>query len=202
MNEFKIKSIDWRRVKGILNRRTMMMCAMIAVLVVTGALSIKYTRMAQGTDAIQSNEATQNVQTQSDAASVQTASDDFDAAQSEQDSIATFFSDYRSERNNVRAQEVAYLDSVIQNTSTDQALLDQAQQRKIALTDMMEKEVTAEGLLRAKGFAQAIVTLAEGSVNVVVSDATLNEAQVAQILQIVQSETGAQTQDVKIIPAG
>ena len=70
------------------------------------------------------------------------------------------------------------------------------------LTDMMEKEVTVEGLLRAKGFSQAIVTLSPESVNVVVADASVTSQQAAQILQIVQNETGQPAQNVKIIPAG
>ena len=43
---FTIKSIDWRRVKSVFNQRTLIMCAMLAVLVVTGAVSIQYTRRA------------------------------------------------------------------------------------------------------------------------------------------------------------
>lgn len=189
---FTIKSIDWRRVKSVFNQRTLIMCAMLAVLVVTGAVSIQYTRRAEQT--AQENTTvreTAQSQTQSDAQPTEEAAE-----------TGSFFTDYRSERNSVRAQEVAYLDSIIQNTATKQETLDEAQARKLELTDMMEKEVTVEGLLRAKGFSQAIVTLSPESVNVVVADASVTSQQVAQILQIVQNETGQPAQNVKIIPAG
>ena len=189
---FTIKSIDWRRVKSVFNQRTLIMCAMLAVLVVTGAVSIQYTRRAEQT--AQENTTvreTAQSQTQSDAQPTEEAAE-----------TGSFFTDYRSERNSVRAQEVAYLDSIIQNTATKQETLDEAQARKLELTDMMEKEVTVEGLLRAKGFSQAIVTLSPESVNVVVADASVTLQQAAQILQIVQNETGQPAQNVKIIPAG
>ena len=189
---FTIKSIDWRRVKSVFNQRTLIMCAMLAVLVVTGAVSIQYTRRAEQT--AQENTTvreTAQSQTQSDAQPTEEAAE-----------TGSFFTDYRSERNSVRAQEVAYLDSIIQNTATKQETLDEAQARKLELTDMMEKEVTIEGLLRAKGFSQAIVTLSPESVNVVVADASVTSQQAAQILQIVQNETGQPAQNVKIIPAG
>ena len=189
---FTIKSIDWRRVKSVFNQRTLIMCAMLAVLVVTGAVSIQYTRRAEQT-AQEDTTAweTAQSQTQSDAQPTEEAAE-----------TGSFFTDYRSERNSVRAQEVAYLDSIIQNTATKQETLDEAQARKLELTDMMEKEVTVEGLLRAKGFSQAIVTLSPESVNVVVGDSSVTSQQAAQILQIVQNETGQPAQNVKIIPAG
>ena len=189
---FTIKSIDWRRVKSVFNQRTLIMCAMLAVLVVTGAVSIQYTRRAEQTAQEDTTvRETAQSQTQSDAQPTEEAAE-----------TGSFFTDYRSERNSVRAQEVAYLDSIIQNTATKQETLDEAQARKLELTDMMEKEVTVEGLLRAKGFSQAIVTLSPESVNVVVADASVTSQQAAQILQIVQNETGQPAQNVKIIPAG
>ena len=182
---------------------------MIGVLIVTGALSLKYTRMAQETAAADmQTDAAQTARNDDETDQAQQASaqqeESVQTAQEEQpvSDVGAFFSDYRSERNSVRAQQVAYLDSIIQNSATQQDVLSQAQTQKIELTDRMEKEVTVEGLLRAKGFEQAIVTLSDESVNVVVSDAQLNEAQVAQILEIVQSETGESAQNVKIIPAG
>ena len=189
---FTIKSIDWRRVKSVFNQRTLIMCAMLAVLVVTGAVSIQYTRRAEQTaqEDTTARETAQS-QTQSDVQPTEEAAE-----------TGSFFTDYRSERNSVRAQEVAYLDSIIQNTATKQETLDEAQARKLELTDMMEKEVTVEGLLRAKGFSQAIVTLSPESVNVVVGDSSVTSQQAAQILQIVQNETGQPAQNVKIIPAG
>lgn len=54
----------------------------------------------------------------------------------------------------------------------------------------MEKELTVESLLKAKGFADAAVTLHSGAVNVILSAESLSEEQVAQVLDIVMRETG------------
>jgi len=189
---FKIKSFDIRKLKTYFNKRTVMMCAMLGVLVVTGAVSLRYSSMAQDVQ----KEAIEQVQVQETVAQVQA-----DPVM-EEESVETFFASYRSERNSVRAQEVAYLDSIIQNRSTEKDVLSQAQTRKLEITRRMEQEVTVEGLLRAKGFSDAIVTLSDSTVNVVVSDAVLTEAQAAQILQIVMDETNMTAQNVKIIPAG
>ncbi len=64
----------------------------------------------------------------------------------------------------------------------------------------MEKEVTIEGLLIAKGFTDAVVTLHEGSVNVVVDTAELTRQQAAQILDIVMRESGESSENIKIMP--
>lgn len=71
---------------------------------------------------------------------------------------------------------------------------------KLELTDTMEKEMLLEGLLKAKGFEDVFVTLGDESINVVVKDAELNQSEVAQILELVQRETSASAQNVKIIP--
>ena len=181
---FKIKSFDIRKLKTYFNKRTVMMCAMLGVLVVTGAVSLRYSSMAQDVQ----NEVPEDVQVQQTLAQTEPVM--------EEESVETFFSSYRSERNSVRAQEVAYLDSIIQNQATEKDVLSQAQTRKLEITRRMEQEVTVEGLLRAKGFSDAIVTLSDSTVNVVVSDAVLTEAQAAQILQIVMDETNMTAQNV------
>ncbi len=61
--------------------------------------------------------------------------------------------------------------------------------------------MTIESLLKAKGFADAAVTLHEGSVNVVLSAETLTDEQVAQVLDIILRETDAGAEDVKITTA-
>lgn len=190
---FKSKSFDVRNLKKYFNKRTVMMCAMLGVLVVTGAVSLRYSSMVQDT---------QHEQIEQETLAQETVAQPEQTPLQQQDSISTFFSDYRVERNSVRAQEVAYLDSIIQNQATEQEVLSEAQTRKIELTEWMEQEVTVEGLLRAKGFSDAIVTLSDSTVNVVVSDAVLTEQQAAQILQIVMDETNVTAQNVKIIPAG
>ena len=70
------------------------------------------------------------------------------------------------------------------------------------VSSAMEKEITLEGLLKAKGFSDAVVTIRENSVNVVVEEAEIDEKKAAQILEIVQRETGEDSSNIKVLPKG
>lgn len=163
-----------------INRKTIVIASMVLLLLVTGFLNWKYTQAKAGQEA-QGNGTTN---------------------QQPDDGITTTstFSDYRLERERTRTQEITYIDSIISNTNTDQETLAEAQLMKLELTDTMEKEMLLEGLLKAKGFEDVFVTLGDQSINVVVKDAELSQAEVAQILELVQRETSMSAMNVKIIP--
>ncbi len=72
---------------------------------------------------------------------------------------------------------------------------------KMEIVANMELETTLEGLLVAKGFEDAIVTFGTTSVNIVVKDTELTQAKVAQILDVVTTETQYTAGEVKIIQA-
>jgi stage III sporulation protein AH len=110
---------------------------------------------------------------------------------------ANFFASYREERDSVRTQELAYLDAIVAQGGDKETLSD-AQQQKLELVNAMETELTVENLVRSKGFADVIVSIHKGNVNVVVGADTLNDEQVAQILDIVLRETGKTAENVKI----
>ena len=57
-----------------------------------------------------------------------------------------------------------------------------------------------EGLIKAKGFEDAIVTTSANNVNVIVKCAALESSQVAQIVQIVKEQTAKSIENIKIIP--
>lgn len=163
-----------------INRKTIVIASMVLLLLVTGFLNWRYTQ-AKAEENLQNN----NNVTENPDDGVTTSST---------------FSDYRLERERTRTQEITYIDSIISNTNTDQETLAEAQLMKLELTDTMEKEMLLEGLLKAKGFEDVFVTLGDESINIVVKDAELNQSEVAQILELVQRETSASAQNVKIIP--
>lgn len=111
-----------------------------------------------------------------------------------------FFASYREERDNVRTQELAYLDAIVAQ-GADAETLNDAQKQKLDLINCMEIELTVENLVRGKGFDDVIVSMHAGSVNVIVGADALNDEQVAQILDIVLRETGESAQNVKISTA-
>jgi stage III sporulation protein AH len=111
----------------------------------------------------------------------------------------TFFDDFRKERAASLEKEIQYLDAIINDKNTDKETLADAQQRKMELASSMETETTLEGLIKAKGFADAIVTISKGSVNVIVKTATLTQQQAAQIMDVVKRESGESGENIKII---
>ena len=112
----------------------------------------------------------------------------------------SFFDIYRSERDSVRTQELAYLDAIVAQGG-DEATLSEAQKQKMTLVGCMESELNTENLIRAKGFQEVIVSMHNGSVNVIVDADALTDEQVAQILDIVLRETGETAENIKVSTA-
>ena len=67
--------------------------------------------------------------------------------------------------------------------------------------DCMESELNTENLIRAKGFEEVIVSMHNGSVNVIVDADALTDEQVAQILDIVLRQTGETAENIKVSTA-
>ena len=110
------------------------------------------------------------------------------------------FSSYKAERESKRTTEVAYLDSIIENEDTDAETLQDAQEQKMSIVAAMEAELHIEELLVAScGFNNAIVTVQEGSVNVVIDAQEITAEEAAKVLEIVQDETGEPAQNIKIL---
>jgi len=112
----------------------------------------------------------------------------------------SFFASFRLDRDETRQKEIEYLDAIIEQGADRETLAD-AQQQKLSIVNNMEKELTVESLLKAKGFADAAVTLHSGAVNVILSAETLTDEQVAQVLDIVMRETGESAESVKVTTA-
>lgn len=112
----------------------------------------------------------------------------------------TFFASYREDRETTRAEEILYLDSIITSAEADEETIAQARQKKLALCDIMETELILEGLIKAKGFEDCVVTISTENVNVVVKKEELTQEQAAQILHIIVSETDFESPNVILIP--
>jgi stage III sporulation protein AH len=162
-----------------ISRKTMVISAMVVLLLVTGLLNWKYISSDKDTSGSQQTGTNQ-----------------------EQDvETLNFFQTYKTDRITNREEEMTYLDSVIANANTDQQTITEAQQMKLEIIENMELESTLEGILVAKGFEDAIVTFGSTSINVVVKDSELTQAKVAQILDVVTTETEYTAGDVKVIQA-
>ena len=64
----------------------------------------------------------------------------------------------------------------------------------------MEKELALETLIKGRGFEDAIVTISDKGVSIVVGQSELSPEQANQILSVVVSETTFKPTEVKVIP--
>lgn len=114
---------------------------------------------------------------------------------------AGFFTTYKSDRTIARDSQLAILNEVINNANVSAAEKAVAIQAKTELAQKIEKELILEGLIKAKGFEDAVVTIGSNYYNVIVKNpSALNSNEVAQILSIISGETGCLATNVKIIP--
>ena len=70
------------------------------------------------------------------------------------------------------------------------------------MTAISEKETATENLLAAKGFEEAVVTMSDESVDVIVNAENLNEQQIAQIADVVKRKTECSPDKIVISPVG
>lgn len=101
-----------------------------------------------------------------------------------------------------RARNKEMLQEIVNNEILDSAQKEEAVESMVAMTDRNEKEMEAEILLSAKGFTETVVSIGDNSVDVVVCAETLNDAQLAQIMDIVTRKTQIKEENVIISRVG
>lgn len=114
---------------------------------------------------------------------------------------ANFYVTYRTEREATRTQEIQFYDSIIASASSSDEAKQEASENKLKLIAQMEKELVTEGIIRGKGFSDAIVTSSSSNVNVFVQSAELTGAEVAQITSVVTEQLGVEIDKIIIIPS-
>lgn len=115
-------------------------------------------------------------------------------------STSSYFQTYRSDRESTRDQEMLYYDAIIASESSTAEAIATAESAKLALIEQMEQELVVEGLIKAKGFEDCVVTISDSDVNAVVKSGDLTETEVAQIVEIIQSQLNTSLENIKIIP--
>ena len=117
-------------------------------------------------------------------------------------SSANYFSQYRSERLTTRNEELLQLDSIISFAEKGSVEYSEALNMKIKLTDITEKELLLESLIKAYGFEDAVVVigLESENVNVIAKSAQLTTDDAILIYSIIAEETNSSPENVKIIP--
>lgn len=98
----------------------------------------------------------------------------------------------------VRAENKAALMEIINSTNIADDQKQVALNSIVGLTETAEKEMSAEILLDARGFADAVVSITGDTVDVVVYSSDLSDSQRAQIEDIVMRKTGVSIENIVI----
>lgn len=107
---------------------------------------------------------------------------------------------FRTARQQLRSMQKAQLNSVAHGSNADEELRAMAQRQLLRLCEREEQELTLEGLLQLQGWENAIVTVSDDIVNVLVCAEMITQHESSAILEMVCRETGILSGNVKIIP--
>lgn len=112
----------------------------------------------------------------------------------------TFFAAARSDREATRESEFLWLDAIVKSETSSAGAKTEAEQQKMLLIKRMEQELKLETTIKGKGFEEAIVTIGDGGISVVVGKAELTKEEANQVLATVVGETSCDPNTVKVIP--
>ena len=107
---------------------------------------------------------------------------------------------FRSEREQLRQRQRAELNDMIHDAATDSETRAMAQRQLLRLMEAETAEAQLEGILKARGFEDALVSVDNAAVNVLVRRDSLTQRETAVILDLVLRQTGVTSGNVKIIP--
>lgn len=111
-----------------------------------------------------------------------------------------YFSEEKLLREQSRAAQIEQLSQYVANENLDQDSKSKAAANLLQIQERVEKESSAEALLRAKGFQEVYVRIDDDTVDVVVNKAELSDTDIAQIEEIVNRKTGYSVGKINITP--
>ena len=113
-------------------------------------------------------------------------------------SVTDYIANVQLSREQVRAKNKETLMEIINNENADPKAKETAVQDMIDMTAVAEKENAAETLLMAKGFADPVVSITDGKVDVVINASSLTDPERAQIEDIVKRKAEVTAENIVI----
>jgi len=110
-----------------------------------------------------------------------------------------YFIDYRLERDSARQQQLDLLREVINNPNSGEEARQEADRRFLHITNILGQEMEIEGLIRAKGFKEALVLLNEFTATAVIKAQTLDQMEVTRIAEIINRTTGLPPTAISVV---
>jgi stage III sporulation protein AH len=115
-------------------------------------------------------------------------------------SMSTFSANARLNREQVRAQNKETLLNALKVEGLSEEQKNHLTNEIVQLTEKAELENATETLLAAKGFGDAVVTISDAQVEVVVNATAVSDINRAQIEDVVKRKTGKVAQNIIITP--
>lgn len=117
-------------------------------------------------------------------------------------SSSNYFTQYRNERLTTRNEELLQLDAIIASAEVSSTEHSEALSMKIELTEITEKEMLLENLIKAYGFEDVVVVigLESENINVIAKSPEITTDDAIKIYSVIAEETNASPENVKIIP--
>lgn len=112
--------------------------------------------------------------------------------------IANVISDAKLNREQVRAKNKETLLDIVNNANVSDTAKANAVSQIADLTAASEKEMAAELLLEAKGFSDAVVSIVDQNVDVVIGKSELTDSERVQIEDIVKRKTNTTADKITI----
>lgn len=112
----------------------------------------------------------------------------------------SFASEAKLSRDQTRAKNIESLLEIINSEVVSEAQKQAAVDQMLELTDVSERETGAETLLSAKGFEDVVVSISDTKVDVVINQSEINDAQRAQIEDVITRKTGIPPENIVITP--
>jgi len=109
-----------------------------------------------------------------------------------------FFEAARLEREINRAEVKETLSTIIENESSEVSSKAMAEEEVIKVSKIQEQEQLCESLIKAKGYADAVVYINEDKVNAVVKAESLTPEDATKIAEIITEQTRIPATGIKI----
>ncbi len=114
-----------------------------------------------------------------------------------------YFDSARLNRQEARDSALSILQEAVADENASETMKEESSAAIQTLADYTVSEAQIENLVTAKGYADCVAFISDGSASVVVSatEEGLTDADVARITEIVTDETGFEASSIKIIEA-
>lgn len=134
---------------------------------------------------------------------VQSGTDDTQTEQTAVTSGSDYFAQSRLAREQARDEAISILQTSLQDEKSDEKTKEDAAGQISQLADDSVTEARVESLIKAKGYADAVVFVSAEAVNVIIQppEAGFAEQDAAVVRDIVMTETGASADQIKIVEA-